>query len=144
MVLWIVQRFLSLTVYTYIQLLKVLKLSHIYSVYFCLGGTAFWRIAGHFLTKLPYVRGDHWVSKNVRGHGFFEIGGLGHSTSGGAISQYFGDLSNLPNRITAGIGLVIRLGPNGRAELNYCLPIKYGVQDCAMRGLQFGIGVNFS
>ena len=84
------------------------------------------------------------MSKNVRGHGFLEIGGLGNSTSGGAISQYFSDLSNLPNRITAGIGLVIRLGPYGRAELNYCLPIKYGVQDCTMRGLQFGIGVNFS
>ena len=109
-----------------------------------LGGTAFWRSAVHVLTKLPYIRGDHWISKNVRSHGFLEIGGLWNLTSGGAINRLIGDFSSIPYRLTAGLGLVVRLGSHGRAELNYCFPIKYGTQDSLMNGLQFGIGVNFS
>lgn len=110
-----------------------------------LGGTAFWRAALHAFCSLPYIRGDHWISENVRGQVFFEVGGLGHPKSQ-SILKWFGDPGSFTTRISAGIGIATRLGKYGRAELNYCLPLRYdsGGVDAAHRGLQFGIGVNYS
>ena len=47
-------------------------------------------------------------------------------------------------RASCGLGLVLRLGEVGRAELNYCVPLKCKVGDRVQHGLQFGIGVEFS
>ena len=47
-------------------------------------------------------------------------------------------------RATAGMGVVLRLGSRGRAELNYCVPLKAMSGDMVQHGLQVGIGVDFA
>ena len=47
-------------------------------------------------------------------------------------------------RASAGVGMVLRLGSRGRAELNYCFPIKALSGDNVQHGLQVGIGVDFA
>ena len=43
-----------------------------------------------------------------------------------------------------GVGLAVRLGNVGRAELNYCFPLRCQAGDRLQHGLQFGIGVEYS
>lgn len=107
-----------------------------------LGGNAFWRVALHVLTKLPSIRGNNWLANNVRGHCFIEAGGLANVGSSSIFKWLNGNL--VPARITSGVGLVIKLGPYGRAELNYATPLKFGMSDSIHHGLQFGIGLNYS
>lgn len=47
-------------------------------------------------------------------------------------------------RASAGLGVVLRLGSMGRAELNYCFPVKALSGDMVQHGLQVGIGVDFA
>lgn len=105
-----------------------------------LGGTAFWRATLHAYFALPYLRGSNWLTENVQGHGFLEMGSLSNPVSK-SVSKIFGDTV----RISSGLGLVVRLGKYGRAELNYCWPMAWKKgQDVPHHGLQFGIGVDYS
>lgn len=108
-----------------------------------LGCNAFWRLSLHGMTKkLPFIRGESWPTE-MRAHVFAEMCQAGNTTSG-SYMKWLMDSSVKTVRSTVGVGLVARLGDFGRAELNYCIPLKYTSHDAINRGLQFGIGVVFT
>lgn len=47
------------------------------------------------------------------------------------------------SRLVYGVGLAVRLGQIARIELNYCIPVLFKETDSVVRGVQFGIGVQF-
>ena len=99
-----------------------------------------------FLAKQNYCfRSNTWTSHNLRGHAFFEAGALGNPVSrtmAKAMTEPWAGPEGL--RASAGLGVVLRLGSRGRAELNYCLPIRAQMGDHVQHGLQVGIGVDFA
>ena len=81
----------------------------------------------------------------MRGHTFLEAGSLGNPVSrfmARAMTEPWAGVDNL--RASAGVGVVLRLGSRGRAELNYCLPLRAMPGDRLQHGLQIGIGVDFA
>ena len=109
-----------------------------------LGGYGFWRTALHCYFSLPFLRGHHWLSQNVRGHIFGEAGSITNSPK--TMAKMLRDHDLRTPRLSIGGGLAIKLGDVGRAELNYCLPLSYlrGHDQITNQGLQFGIGVECS
>ena len=102
-------------------------------------------VAASFSAKLsfplPFLRGfDSWIMQNLRSHIFLDFGSIS------AMNQ---DGWNLKNSIwntssmAAGAGVVLRLGEYGRAELNYCVPVRpwRHIGGLTAPGLQLGIGV---
>ena len=82
---------------------------------------------------------------NILGHAFVECGSLGNPVGRSILKAFGEDWTSWPNlRASCGFGLVLRLGEAGRAELNYCVPLKCKTGDRVQHGLQFGIGVEFS
>ena len=74
-----------------------------------------------------------------------ESGSLGNPVGRSILKAFGEEWSSLQNlRASCGVGLVLRLGKFGRAELNYCVPLKCKNGDQVQHGLQFGIGVEFS
>lgn len=108
-----------------------------------LGGRAFWRIGAQTYFCLPYLRGNTWMSENVRGHLFAEAGTVGNPGSK-KFANMIRESWVSDFRSTFGIGLVFRLSNFARAELNYCWPLLVRSHDRAAAGLQFGIGLNFA
>lgn len=46
-------------------------------------------------------------------------------------------------RLSAGIGIVARVGNSIRFEFNLCTPVQYTTGDKIVDGFQFGVGANF-
>lgn len=46
-------------------------------------------------------------------------------------------------RLVTGVGVALRLGQMARVELNYCFPVWFQDTDSFVKGVQFGIGVQF-
>ena len=46
-------------------------------------------------------------------------------------------------RLVSGVGIALRLGQMARIELNYCFPVWFQDTDSVVKGVQFGIGVQF-
>jgi len=46
-------------------------------------------------------------------------------------------------RLSAGVGVVARIGNSIRFEFNLCSPIQYSPGDRIVDGFQFGVGANF-
>lgn len=46
-------------------------------------------------------------------------------------------------RLSAGVGLVARVGNSIRFEFNLCTPFQYTTADRIVDGFQFGVGANF-
>ena len=111
-----------------------------------LGALAYWRACLQLYFPLPYLnRSNTWTSHNLRGHAFLEAGSLGNPVSrtmAKAMTEPWAGKDSL--RASVGVGMVLRLGSRGRAELNYCLPIKALSGDNVQHGLQIGIGVDFA
>jgi len=111
-----------------------------------LGALAYWRSCLQLYFPLPYLnRSNTWTSANLRGHAFLEAGSLGNPVSrfmARAMTEPWAGVDNL--RASAGVGVVLRLGSRGRAELNYCLPLRAMPGDRLQHGLQIGIGVDFA
>ena len=60
------------------------------------------------------------------GHAFFECGSLGNPTGRSMLKAFGEEWTCLQKiRATCGVGLAVRLGDVGRAELNYCFPLRY-------------------
>ena len=79
------------------------------------------------------------------GHAFFECGSLGNPTGRSMLKAFGEEWTCLQKiRATCGVGLAVRLGDVGRAELNYCFPLRCQAGDRLQHGLQFGIGVEYS
>ena len=109
-----------------------------------LGSNAYWHLSMHGYTKkIPFLRGDSWLSKNVSAHVFTEICQTGDPDTNSFVG-WLTDTRMMSIRSSFGFGLIARLGEFGRAELNYCLPIKTNSNDLLHTGLQFGIGVIFT
>ena len=109
-----------------------------------LGCNAYWHLSMHGYTKkIPFLRGDSWLSKNVAAHIFTEICQTGDPVSNSFI-KWLMDSPYTATRATFGLGLIARLGEYGRAELSYCFPVKSNSNDMLNAGLQFGIGVTFT
>lgn len=107
-----------------------------------LGFDAFWRLSLHcFTKKLPFLRGDSWITNNVCAHSFVEMCQVGNLSGGSYVKWLMGQAAP---RASAGFGLIMRLGERGRAELNYSIPLRYYYGDSLNRGLQLGLGVVFS
>ena len=101
---------------------------------------AYWSGGVHLFTPLPFG----WVKRGLgdifRAHLFVNGGGVGSSRSGDTlIGQLTKDV-----RISAGLGIAIRMGQTERVEINYCFPIKYVGGDRVQPGVQVGIGFLFS
>ena len=110
-----------------------------------LGSNAYWHLSIHGYTKkIPFLRGDSWISKNVSAHIFSEICQTGDPSNSGSYSKWLIESGLMTIRSSLGIGLIARLGERGRAELNYCIPIRSSSSDMINAGLQLGIGVTFS
>ena len=71
---------------------------------------------------------------------FCDFGSLGEPDSGSSLTLLSGPRLRC---LSAGAGLVVRLGSHGRAELNYCLPLRTPLGEAGAKGLQFGMGVEF-
>ena len=114
-----------------------------YIVTLHLGSNAYWHFAFHGYTKrFPFVRGDSWLSKNVSAHIFSEMCQVGDPKI--SYTKWLFESGVMAIRSSLGIGLIARLGEHGRAELNYCIPVKFKSCDIINSGLQFGIGVTFT
>ena len=92
--------------------------------------------------RIPFLRTSSWIVKNTQAHLFCDFGSVGGLQEFGVrrllrLSDW-GQFSSL----SAGLGLALKLGDFGRAELNYCVPVK-NYSNCNFGGLQFGMGVNF-
>jgi outer membrane protein assembly factor BamA len=92
---------------------------------------------------VPFLRGAKtWILRNTRTHVFCDYGATGGVAYPGF--RLWDTVSRIDewaqfSSLTAGIGVALRLGDFGRAELNYCHPL-HG--NASLRGLQLGIGVN--
>lgn len=107
-----------------------------------LGFDAFWRVSLHgFTKKLPFLRGESWLTNNVCAHAFAEVCQVGNLNGGSYLKWFMGQAAP---RASAGMGLIVRLGERGRAELNYSIPLAYHYGDALNRGLQLGIGIVYS
>ena len=96
---------------------------------------------------LPFLRGKtNWLLQNLRCHIFSDLGFLGQLEPNGA--KNLTNPNSWINRcysLSYGIGMALRLGSYGRAELNYCLPLNVGNanESVTKTGLSFGIGIDF-
>ena len=84
--------------------------------------------SGKLNFPIPFFRGNNssWILKNTRTHLFCDFGQMGFPNP---------SLSSL----SVGLGMAIRLGQFGRAELNFC----QSLYDRNSRNLRFGMGVDF-
>ena len=78
--------------------------------------------------------------QNVRSHLFVDygcVGALAHT------DWTFNTLAWSCNSLSVGAGVALRLGEHGRAEINYCYPVRPWVHHGgnATPGLHLGIGV---
>lgn len=89
--------------------------------------------------QVPLLRGakSSWLLNNTQMHVFCDYGAVGSSHSATSMWQ-FADWTKFSS-LTTGIGLAVKLGQYGRAELNYCHPL---VSGASKAGLQVGIGVD--
>ena len=110
-----------------------------------LGSTAYWQCCSQWYFPLPYLRRKNtWIADNLRGHAFCEAGSVGNPL-GRTFFKAMSESWTLDSiRASLGVGMVLRLGDCGRAELNYCVPIRSRGGDRIRHGLQMGIGVEFS
>ncbi len=91
---------------------------------------------------LPLLRGSSgsWLMRNTQAHLFCDYGALGQADS---IKQWMASPDNHWESLAAGVGIVVKLGDMGRAEINYCVPLKRDDGGRSCQGLQFGLSVNF-
>jgi outer membrane protein insertion porin family len=106
-----------------------------------LGGDAFWAAGLNVYSPFPYKPIRDRVPLQL--HGFANAGSLCaiNAASRSSITSIYRDLTWEPSA-SVGFGLAWR-DRAFTAELNYCLPLRYGPSDMPQRGLQFGIGFGF-
>jgi len=109
----------------------------------CLGGQAYWSSALHLYAPLPFGFGAGSFGDYFRSHLFVNAGNItDHSFNTEDFAESFQSL--LTNfRASCGIGLTFRIGESARVELNYCWPLRFCKGDRLVRGVQFGVGLEF-
>ena len=110
-----------------------------------LGTLAYWQSCLQFYFPLPYLRRKNtWIADNLKGHAFLEVGSVGNPVNRSLVKVVTEPWILDGLRSSVGLGMVLRLGDRGRAELNYCVPLRAQSGDRIRHGLQFGIGVEFA
>lgn len=103
------------------------------------GGNAFWIGGLHAYVPLPFKNS---FNDFLRVHCFLNAGTLSDVNSFKNILTGNKLLNDI--RLSYGLGLVMLFGNKARLEINYCLPFKSQSTDRTTKGLQFGIGLNYT
>ncbi|XP_015432212.1 PREDICTED: sorting and assembly machinery component 50 homolog A [Dufourea novaeangliae] len=103
-----------------------------------LGGDAYWALALHLYTPLPFRPGRNGFGDLFRLHGFVNGGNLMCANNLTKNMKIFTD----DIRASVGGGIVMKLGDVARIELNLIRPFWYGKGD-VLRPVQFGIGLQY-
>lgn len=98
-----------------------------------LGANTYWVGGLHAYLPLPFKNA---LKECLRVHGFLNAGNIAEAVN------YDQLLTNV--RLSAGAGLVMSFGGRVRLEVNYCLPLHAQPDDKTQKGLQFGIGINYT
>ncbi|XP_053994398.1 sorting and assembly machinery component 50 homolog A isoform X1 [Hylaeus volcanicus] len=108
-----------------------------------IGGDAYWALALHLYTPLPFTPGRHSFGDLFRLHGF---------VTGGNVSNFTFKLSNNYKenmkiftenvRCSVGGGIAMKLGNVARIELNLVMPLLH-VRSDVLQKFQFGIGLQY-
>lgn len=107
-----------------------------------LGGDAYWAFGANLYTPLPFKSWRERTNDNLLVHFFANAGAcVDVKESSPALSGY-GDLLASNTAVAVGLGLTAKMA-NIQLELNYCFPIKVGISDRPISGLQFGGGFSF-
>lgn len=93
---------------------------------------------------VPLLRGTKsWIIQTFQPHVFVDYGFMGKADNLRLKTILDrGQISSDATSLSYGLGVAIKLGQVGRAELNYCLPVRH-LSTHALPGLQFGMGINF-
>ncbi|XP_041366176.1 sorting and assembly machinery component 50 homolog [Gigantopelta aegis] len=107
-----------------------------------LGAEAYWIVAGHIYTPLPFrpLRGG--FGDLFKLHFFANAGNIGNIALRRDFRENIGEMMETI-RWAYGAGLVLRMGGIARLELNYVVPVVAQRGDGVYSGLQFGIGLSF-
>lgn len=98
-----------------------------------LGANAYWTGGLHAYLPLPFKNA---FNEHLRVHGFLNAGNISDT-----VNQ---DLLTRNVRLSTGLGLVMSFGGRVRLEVNYSLPLQSQPDDKAQKGLQFGLGINYT
>lgn len=97
-----------------------------------LGGDAFWAAGAHLWTPLPFASLRARLP-SLRMHFFGTAGSLAPAAK----------LDLLQQDVAASCGAGVSFDAGSfTVELNYCRPLRFGIQDMASPGLQFAVGFN--
>lgn len=100
------------------------------------GGRAYYAGAAHVFAPLPYLSGG--LAELLRAHAFITAGTLlGPDQSFGGLSWWASSM-----RMSAGIGIALRLSGGARLELSYCRPLRALPDDRTAPGLVLGLGAH--
>ncbi|ESP04678.1 hypothetical protein LOTGIDRAFT_135720, partial [Lottia gigantea] len=107
-----------------------------------LGADAYWLLAAHLYTPLPFRPGKGGFGDHFRTHFFANAGNLSNISLNNHIRENVMKLGEM-FRWAYGCGIVLNFMSMFRFELNYVVPVRLQRGDSANPGLQFGIGVEF-
>jgi len=102
-----------------------------------MGGDCFYAAAAHLYTPLP-VKALRDAAGAVRCHFFANAGGCAAIQPDASSTTRTRALVD-GTAVAAGAGLAVRLAETVDIELNYCVPLRFGVSDRPWEGVQFGI-----
>mgnify|MGYP002649689196 CR=1 FL=1 len=100
-----------------------------------LGANTYWVGGLHAYLPLPFKNA---LNECLRLHGFLNAGNISEA------ANYEQLLAKANVRLSTGLGLVMSFGGRVRLEVNYCLPLQAQAEDKTQKGLQFGIGINYT
>lgn len=107
------------------------------------GAKTYWAGALHLYTPLPFRPGCGGFGELFRTHFFVNAGNIGDWGDQANSLKELGDKIVQDTRLVTGVGIALRLGQMARVELNYCFPVWFQDSDNVVKGVQFGIGVQF-
>ena len=92
---------------------------------------------------LPLLRTTKsWLAQTFQPQVFLDYGLIG-KTDDLQMRTLLQASSSAVTSLSYGIGMSIKLGDVGRAEVNYCVPVRSFSSHATGSGLQFGMGINF-
>lgn len=110
---------------------------------YSLGGDAYWAVALHLYTPLPFRPGRHGFGDLFRLHGFVNSGNVSNFTFKFA-NNYKENMKIFTEnvRCSVGGGIAMKLGNATRIELNLVMPLLF-VRSDVLQKFQFGIGLQY-
>lgn len=109
-----------------------------------LGNDAYWLAGAHIYTPLPFLHNHKGLTSWLKTHTFVNIGNIFSLNSLRNMKENKLEPLFSNARLSIGTGVVVAFGNIARVELNYVMPLKKLLEDKSVKGLQFGIGINFN